>query len=93
MKNRTHKYEINRPRHRHGHKYVKYKMCLIIIMIICIKQHRTIIGSSIHEKVSNTHRGKFCFTQFSARMAALLLLVFSICLHDQLTSINSIITY
>ena len=51
MKNRTHKYEINRPRHRHGHKYAKYKMCLIIIMIICIKQHRTIIGSSIHEKV------------------------------------------
>ena len=24
---------------RHGHKYTKYKMCLIIIMNIGIKQH------------------------------------------------------
>ena len=41
---------------RHGHKYNKYKMCLCImmvicIMVICIKQHLSNIWSSIHEKV------------------------------------------
>ena len=40
MKNRSHRYDINRPRLRHGHEYTKYKMCkIIIIMVICIKQH------------------------------------------------------
>ena len=39
MKNRSHWYAINRPRTRHGFKYTKYKMCLNIIIAICIKQH------------------------------------------------------
>ena len=39
MKNRSSRYDINRPRCRHGHKYTKYKMCLDIMMVICIKQH------------------------------------------------------
>ena len=39
MKNRSHRREINRPWQRQGHKYTKYKMCLGIIMLICIKQH------------------------------------------------------
>ena len=39
MKNRSHRYDINRPGPRHGHKYTKYKMCLCIMMVICIKQH------------------------------------------------------
>ena len=26
MKNRPHRYDINRPRPRHGHKYTKYKI-------------------------------------------------------------------
>ena len=39
MKNRSHIYDINRTRLRHGHEYTKYKMCLSIIMVICIKQH------------------------------------------------------
>ena len=39
MKNRSHRYDINRPRPRHGHKYTKYKRCLSIMMAICIKQH------------------------------------------------------
>ena len=30
MKNRSHKYDINRPKPRHGHKYTKYKICLSI---------------------------------------------------------------
>ena len=38
MKNRSSRYDINRPRRRHGHKYTKYKTCLDIMMVICIKQ-------------------------------------------------------
>ena len=30
--------KINRPRPRHGHIYSKYKKCLIMMMLICIKQ-------------------------------------------------------
>ena len=40
MKDRSHKYDINRPRPSHGHKYTIYKMCLSIIMAIYIKQHQ-----------------------------------------------------
>ena len=50
-RNISHRYDINRPRSRHGHKYSKYKTLLSIIMIICIKQHLSNIWSSIHEKV------------------------------------------
>ena len=35
---KSHRYDINRPRARHGHKYTKYKMC-VILMDICINQH------------------------------------------------------
>ena len=38
-KNRSHRYTINRPRSRHGHKYCKYKKCLILIMLTCTEQH------------------------------------------------------
>ena len=36
MKNRSSRYDINRPRCRHGHKYTKYKICLHTMMVICI---------------------------------------------------------
>ena len=39
MKNRSQRYNIYRRRPRHGHKYTKYKVCLSIMMVICIKQH------------------------------------------------------
>ena len=39
MKNRLHRYDINRPRPRHGHKYTKYKLRRSIIMVLCIKKH------------------------------------------------------
>ena len=39
MKNKSQIYDLNRRRPRHGHKYTKYKMCLSIMMFICIKQH------------------------------------------------------
>ena len=32
MKNRSQRYDIKRPRPRHGHKYSKYEMCLNIMM-------------------------------------------------------------
>ena len=51
MKNRSSRYDINRSRCRHGHKYTKYKICLDIMMVICIKQHLSNIWSLIHEKV------------------------------------------
>ena len=34
-----HRYDINRPRPKHGHKCAKYKMYRGIMMVICIKQH------------------------------------------------------
>ena len=39
MKNRTSRYDINRTRRRHEHKYTKHKIYLDIMMVICIKQH------------------------------------------------------
>ena len=42
LRNRSHRYDINRPRSRHGPRYSKYKKCL---------QHLSNIWSSIHEKV------------------------------------------
>ena len=37
VKNRSHRYGINRSRSRHEHKYSKYKKCLSMIMLIGIK--------------------------------------------------------
>ena len=53
-KKRSHRYNIERPRPRHGHKYTKYKMCLSIMMVLCIKQHLSNIWSWIHKKLRNT---------------------------------------
>ena len=38
--------------------------------------------------VNDTHRKKLCFTQLITRMAAWLLVVFSICLDNQLSCIK-----
>ena len=51
MKNKSQLYDINRLRPRDGHKYVKCKMYLSIIIVICIKQHINIIRSSTDEKL------------------------------------------
>ena len=37
MKNRSHRHNINKSRPRHGHKYTKYRMC--VVMTVCTKQH------------------------------------------------------
>ena len=39
IKHRSHRYDINRPRSRHGRKHSKYKTCLSKMMLISIKQH------------------------------------------------------
>ena len=51
MKRRSHRYDIIGPRSRDGQKYSKYKTCLSIMMVICIKQHLSNISSSINEKI------------------------------------------
>ena len=51
MNNRSHRYDINRFRPRHGHKCTKYKMYLSMMMIIYIKQNLINIWNCIHEKV------------------------------------------
>ena len=49
-KKRSHRYDINRPRSRHGCKYSN-KKCLNMMMLICIKQHPSNTWSLVHEKV------------------------------------------
>ena len=39
MKKRSHRYDINGLSSRHGHKHSKYKKCLSIMMLRCMKQH------------------------------------------------------
>ena len=43
--------------------------------------------------LNDTRRENLCFAQISIRMAAWLLLTFFVCLHNQLSSIHSIIVY
>ena len=55
IKNKSPRYSLHRPGCMiHGHKYSKYKKCLSMIMLICIKQHLSNIRSSIYKKVK-TH--------------------------------------
>ena len=39
MKNRSHRYNINKPGSRHGHIHIKYKKCLSMMILIRTKQH------------------------------------------------------
>ena len=45
------------------------------------------------DDLNDTHREELCFTQFSTKMATWLLLTFFICLHNQLSLMQSVITY
>ena len=38
MKNRSHRYDINRTRPRHGYEYTKYEMCFSMMIVMCNKQ-------------------------------------------------------
>ena len=57
MKGRSHRYDINRHRSRHGpahgHKYSKYKKCVIMRMLICIKSLSHTYETAIYEKVKH----------------------------------------
>ena len=55
MKNRSHRYDINRPRPRHGHEYTKHKLLLSILMVICIKKHlQATFEAQFIKELSNT---------------------------------------
>ena len=54
MRNRSHRYDANKYRPRHG---PNYKKCLSMMVLICIKQHLSNNWSSIHEKVKQ-QRGR-----------------------------------
>ena len=43
--------ENDRPRLRYERRCTKCKICLSVMMVIYIKQHRSNISRSIHEKV------------------------------------------
>ena len=64
MKNKSHRYDINRTRLRHGYKYTKYEMCISMTVVICKKQHLSNIWGWILEEVKQ-HWGwvgkKRCF--------------------------------
>ena len=50
-KGKSKRCDLIRARPRHGHKYTKYKMCLRIMMVICIKEHLSNNWSSIHGQI------------------------------------------
>ena len=51
IKNKSYRYNTTRPRHRHGQKCSKYKSCLSMTMLICVKQQLSNIWSSVYEKI------------------------------------------
>ena len=57
LKNRSHRYDINRPRLRHGHKNTKYKMCHCIMMVIGVLSN-TLATFEVQfmKKLSNTEK-------------------------------------
>ena len=59
MKGRSHRYDMDRTRPRHGYIYIKYKMCLNMMMVMCSKQYVSNIWSWIHENVNPNSAGLF----------------------------------
>ena len=51
IKGKSRWYDLIRDRPRHGHKHTKYKICLSIMMVICITQHLSNNWSSIHGQI------------------------------------------
>ena len=51
MKTRSHRYDVNRTRPRHGYEDTMYKMCFSVMMVMCNKQHLSNIWSWNHDKV------------------------------------------
>ena len=76
--------------HWHRQKWFEEKE-LFVVMKMGLKCKYQILYNIL--VTDDTYREKLCFTQFSTRMAAWLLLTFFTCLHKQLNSVHSIITY
>ena len=53
MKRRSHRYNINRLSSRNRYKCSKFKMCLNVMMFLCIKQHLTNTWSSIQNSLKD----------------------------------------
>ena len=49
IKTRSQRYDINTPRARDGPKYTKYKICLNMMMVICIRKH--VNTFSVYEEI------------------------------------------
>ena len=75
MKNRSQRYDVNRLRPRHGHRYNKRKICLSM-MIICIKQHLNNIWSFIHKKIKGYLRYKTITSQMCHLRHRLIIFLF-----------------
>ena len=56
IKNRSQRYDINRPRPRHGHKYIKYKMCLRIMMVYALSKAYTTFEAQSMKKLNKSRR-------------------------------------
>ena len=53
IKRRSHRYNINGLSSRHRYKHSKYKICLSVMMLLCIKQHLTNTRSSIQDSLKD----------------------------------------
>ena len=79
-------------------KFIPRDTCVILLLLKvyskkftnCFPHKISTLGKFL--LLNDTHREN-CFTQYSPSMAAWLLQTFFICLHNQLTSTHSIITY
>ena len=60
MKKISSKYDINRPRRWHAHKYTKYKICLDIMIVTSIRQN---LKLHLKLKVARVVNLKFVFTE------------------------------
>ena len=58
MNNRSHRHEINRPRPRHGLRYIKCRKCHNMMMLICITQHLITFEVKFMKKLSDA-KAKF----------------------------------
>ena len=57
MKNRSHRYNINKHRLKHGHKYAKYKVSQYDGDFMYCKQHLITFEAQFMKKLSNLKRG------------------------------------
>ena len=69
----------------------KYGICSSIFCRLCMYLAKRCSESTRFTLLTILTRKDWCFTQFSTGMAGWLLLIFFICLHNQLSSIHSII--